>query len=81
MHDIWTNLAGSDSNTGPAAYANKTAAMYTKMVADVQNKFTAAGYGHQVLQKGEILADYIAKEHHEEVQILAASTASLIYHF
>ena len=59
MHDIWTELAGSDSNTGPAAYA--------KMAADVQNKFSAAGYGHQVLQKGEILADYIAKECHEEV--------------
>ena len=67
MHDIWTKLAVSDSNTGPAAYPKKTAAMYTKMAANVQNKFSAAGYGHWVLQKGEVLADYIAKECHEEV--------------
>ena len=73
MCDIWTELAESDLNTGQAAYAKKTAAMYGKMAADAWNEFTVAGYGHQILQEGEILADYIAKEHCKEVWICVNS--------
>ena len=63
MRDIWTVLAQSSSQPGHIAYAKKTAEMYAKMANDAQAKFTLAGYGHRVLQKGEILADHIVRDH------------------
>lgn len=64
-HDIWTELATSDSSPGRTAYALKTAAMYAKMEVTARNTFITSGYGHLLLKVKDdnwILADHIAEE-------------------
>lgn len=64
-HEIWKELAASNSEPGYAAYAMKTATMFAKMEVTARNTFITSGYGHLLLKVKDddwILADHIAEE-------------------